>query len=69
MGGCIAKSVNRVMRVKRFFISIILYGYDDKKIFSSVLIWKNAYKLGLIPILIWYGGKVLFSGVFGTLTY
>ena len=38
MGGCIAKSVNRVMRVKRFFISIILYGYDDKKIFSSVLI-------------------------------
>ena len=35
---CIAKNVNHIMRVRRFFISIILYGYDDKKIFSSVLI-------------------------------
>ena len=29
---------------------------------------KNAYKIGLIPILIWYARKVQFSGVFDTVS-
>ena len=33
VGGCIAKSVNHIMHVKKLHISIILYGYIDKKFF------------------------------------
>ena len=54
---------------EKLHISIILYGYGDKKIFRLCWSEKNAYKIGLIPIISWYAHKVLFSGVFGTLTY
>ena len=49
---------------EKLYISIILYWYDDKK--NLRLYWseKNAYKIGLILIISWYAGKVLFSGVF-----